>query len=164
MASVREILSRQPPKILYHYTDQEGLLGIIGEKEIWASHTQYLNDQREFRHAIELVQDELSQMVQRVDLPARPFVEEIVQGMHEHAGMESVNVCVCSFSEQGDFLSQWRAYGDGVAKFSIGFSGAFLRQVVESVSRNFVSGRASTNRGSSVRLFKRSWKMSFGRT
>ena len=39
MASVKEILSRQPPEILYHYTGQEGLLGIIGKKEIWASHT-----------------------------------------------------------------------------------------------------------------------------
>ena len=132
MASVKEILSRQPPKILYHYTDQEGLLGIIGKKEIWASHTQYLNDQREFRHAIELVRDELSRMVQRADTQAQPFVEEMNQGMHEHDGMESVNVCVCSFSEEGDILSQWRAYGDGVAKFSIGFSGALLRQVVES--------------------------------
>ena len=129
MANVKEILSRQPPKILYHYTDQEGLLGIIGKKEIWASHTQYLNDQREFQHAIGLVQDELSQMIQRVNPQARPFVEEMSKRMDEHARMESVNVCVCSFSEEGDFLSQWRAYGDGVAKFSIGFSGAMLRQV-----------------------------------
>ena len=129
MASVKETLFRQPPEILYHYTGQEGLLGIIGKKEIWASHTQYLNDQREFRHAVELVRDELSQMVRQADTQAGPFVEEMNQGMLEHDGMESINVCVCSFSEAGDILSQWRAYGDGVAKFSIGFSGALLRQV-----------------------------------
>ena len=129
MASVNAILSQQPPEILYHYTGQEGLLGIIGKKEIWASHTQYLNDQSEFRHAIELVRDELSQMVREANTDARPFVEELNQGMLEHDGMESVNVCVCSFSEEGDILSQWRAYGDGVAKFSIGFSGDLLRQV-----------------------------------
>ena len=105
MVSVKEILFRQPPEILYHYTGQKGLLGIIGKKEIWASHTQYLNDQREFRHAIELVRDELSRMVQRADTQAQPFVEEMNQGMHEHDGMESVNVCVCSFSEEGDILS-----------------------------------------------------------
>ena len=140
MASVKEILSRQPPEILYHYTGQEGLLGIIGKKEIWASHTQYLNDQREFRHAIELVRDELSRMVQRADTQARPFVEEMNRGMHEHDGMESVNVCVCSFSEEGDILSQWRAYGDGVAKFSIGFSGALLRQVSDQMNFWLVPG------------------------
>ena len=134
MASVQEILSRRPPEILYHYTSQEGLLGIICKKEMWASHTQYLNDQREFRHAIELVRDELSRMVRQANTQTRPFVEEMNQGMDEHDGMESVNVCVCSFSEEGDILSQWRAYGDGVAKFSIGFSGTLLRQVSDQMN------------------------------
>ena len=129
MVSVKNILFRQPPEILYHYTGQKGLLGIIGKKEIWASHTQYLNDQREFRHAMGLVRDELSQMARQADTQTGPFVEEMNQGMHDHDGLESINVCVCSFSEAGDILSQWRAYGDGVAKFSIGFSGALLRQV-----------------------------------
>lgn len=134
MASVKEILYRQPPETLYHYTGQEGLLGIIGKKEIWASHTQHLNDQSDFRHAIELVRDELSRMVQQSDTQTRPFVEEMKRGMHEHDGMEAVNVCVCSFSEEGDILSQWRAYGDGIAKFSIGFSGALLRQVSDQMN------------------------------
>lgn len=48
---VKEILNRTPPAILYRYTTQRGLLGIISSKEIWATHTQYLNDAREFRHA-----------------------------------------------------------------------------------------------------------------
>ena len=74
MVSVKEILFRQPPEILYHYTGQKGLLGIIGKKEIWASHTQYLNDQREFRHAMELVRDELSQMARQADTQTGPFV------------------------------------------------------------------------------------------
>lgn len=129
MASVKEILFRPPPEILYHYTDQEGLLGIVRTKEIWASHTQYLNDRQEFRYAIELVRDELSRMAERAETQARPFVDEMNQAMREHRGMESINVCVCSFSEEGDRLSQWRAYGEGVAKFSIGFSGDILRQV-----------------------------------
>jgi hypothetical protein len=51
--NVKEILNRHPPGILYHYTTQTGLLGIITSGEIWASHTQYLNDVREFPHAIE---------------------------------------------------------------------------------------------------------------
>ena len=68
-------------------------------------------------------------MARQANTQARPFVEEMNQGIDEHDGMESVNVCVCSFSEEGDILSQWRAYGDGVAKFSIGFSGALLQQV-----------------------------------
>jgi hypothetical protein len=46
-------------------------------------------------------------------------------------GIEAINVCVCSFSEAGDVLSQWRAYGGGAGGFSIGFAGSFLRAIVE---------------------------------
>ena len=47
------------------------------------------------------------------------------------SGMESINVCVCSFSERGDVLSQWRAYGGATSGFAVGFSGAALREVSE---------------------------------
>jgi len=59
---LKEILSSTPPNLLYHYTTQTGLLGIIKSKEIWATHTQYLNDQRKFRHAISIIEEELSNM------------------------------------------------------------------------------------------------------
>ena len=47
---VDELLSRKPPEVLYHYTTQAGLIGIIRGAEIWATHTQYLNDRREYIH------------------------------------------------------------------------------------------------------------------
>lgn len=125
---VKDILRRQPPKTLYHYTSQSGLLGIVNAKEIWASHTQYLNDQREFRHAIEIVRDVLFNMNLVPPHQAhRDLLAEMEQGLK---GIESINVCVCSFSEAGDVLSQWRAYGGG-SGFSIGFSGPFLRSVAD---------------------------------
>ena len=62
-----EILARQPPDVLYHYTTQAGLLGIISQKEIWATHTQYLNDRREYLHAIELVRQEIKIRIEKAD-------------------------------------------------------------------------------------------------
>ena len=61
-------MSAPPPAILYHYTTQQGLLGIIRDKEIWASHTQYLNDAREFRHALDLIKEELLKIKSKPDL------------------------------------------------------------------------------------------------
>lgn len=88
MANVKEILQRTPPSVLYHYTTQQGLLGIISDKEIWATHTQYLNDAREFRHALDIVKQELSAMRQEPgrDEPAQKSLTE----MHEalSPGME----------------------------------------------------------------------------
>ncbi len=46
-------------------------------------------------------------------------------------GLETVNVCVCSFSEEGDVLSQWRAYGGKTSGIAVGFSGSFLRKMSE---------------------------------
>lgn len=127
MSNVKEILHREPPPVLYHYTTQQGILGIIDKKELWATHTQYLNDSREFHHAIGLVKEELR------DLKLNPSYREkgaFLNDMEKAlAGFGTMNVCVCSFSEQGDLLSQWRAYGGGASGFAIGFSGAFLRSV-----------------------------------
>jgi len=37
----------KPEGLLYHYTNQKGLLGILKEKCIWATHLRYLNDMSE---------------------------------------------------------------------------------------------------------------------
>jgi len=130
--NVKEILYREPPKTLYHYTTQRGLLGIIENKEIWASHTQYLNDAREYRHALEMVREELSLMKkQGLSSEQEHFIDEM-EGALE--GAEGMNVCVCSFSEKGDVLSQWRAYVDGGSGFALGFDGGFLRSVTNEMN------------------------------
>ncbi|RJX35401.1 MAG: DUF2971 domain-containing protein [Desulfarculus sp.] len=121
---LEEILSRQPPATLYHYTTQVGLLGIIKTKEIWATHTQYMNDRREYLHAVDLVRQEIESRVETVtDDNAKAALNEM-HGCLE--GNEIINVCVCSFSEVRDSLSQWRAYGDRASGFAIGFSGQFI--------------------------------------
>jgi hypothetical protein len=37
----------KPEGLLYHYTDQKGLLGILESKQLWATHYRYLNDTSE---------------------------------------------------------------------------------------------------------------------
>ena len=57
---------------------------------------------------------------------------EALNRMHDGISLspEHINVCVCSFSEESDSLSQWRAYG-GSSGFAIGFSGEVLGAAVE---------------------------------
>ena len=134
-AILNDVLSRKPNKPLYHYTKQTGLLGIIKDRQIWATHTQYLNDRREFLHAVDLVRRE----IQRLFEEQNPGVGgasvtrmEALNRMREALSMspEHINVCVCSFSEASDSLSQWRAYG-GSSGFAIGFSPEVLGAAVE---------------------------------
>jgi hypothetical protein len=127
VSHVKYILNQQPPDTLYHYTNQQGLLGILKSKEIWATHTQYLNDSREFSHAIELANRRLGLMIFGAPRAHKNSLKEMQEAIRE--GIENTNVCVCSFSTAGDRLSQWRAYAGGAGGFSIGFSGAFLKDV-----------------------------------
>jgi len=43
-------------KLVFHYTNQEGLLGIIEDKEIWASDAFFVNDSSELNHTLNLAQ------------------------------------------------------------------------------------------------------------
>lgn len=126
---LEEILSRKPPKSLYHYTTQEGLIGIIQKKEIWATHTQYLNDNTEYLHASDLVLKELKKRISNSsDENITNILNEMVFGVE---GAHGMNVCVCSFSEISDSLSQWRAYSSAMSGFAIGFSGEELQESVK---------------------------------
>lgn len=129
MSSVIDLLHLEPPATLFHYTDQRGLLGILQAREIWASHTQYLNDQQEFRHALGVAREVLSEM--RANREQGAEAERFDEMEFALDNVEAIHVCVCSFSEAADVLSQWRAYGGKSAGFSIGFSGAFLKAVAD---------------------------------
>jgi len=53
------------PKYLYHYTSQNGLLGILGinskpsKPSLWMTNIFYLNDSSEFTYTINLVKQDL---------------------------------------------------------------------------------------------------------
>jgi hypothetical protein len=114
---MNELLSEVPGKDLYHYTNQSGLLGIIRNQEIWATHHQCLNDIGEFVHAKNLLREELAKR-----LGADPLVDEMYRIVEkENSLFEGVNLYVASFSEEPDSLSQWRAYGGPSSGFSLGF-------------------------------------------
>ena len=42
--------SAKPEKLLYHYTDQTGLDGILSSGCMWATHFKFLNDSSEREH------------------------------------------------------------------------------------------------------------------
>jgi len=127
-AILNEVLSGKPDVPLYHYTRQSGLLGIIGKTEIWATHTQYLNDRREYLHALDLVHEEIDTLLSTADQEGRSILGDMKNGL---SGIEGINVCVCSFSEERDSLSQWRAYAAGSSGFAIGFPGDFLAEIAK---------------------------------
>ena len=91
---LKSISLEKPPGDLFHYTTGKGLLGIFNDKEIWATHTQYLNDQAEFKHALEIARNILKS---KIDSTQDGDVKEIfVKMLGDFKYILGVYICVCS--------------------------------------------------------------------
>lgn len=120
--SFEAIISRNPPKRVYHYTDQAGLFGILDSGVLWATRIHCLNDHQEFRHGLEILRDAILKHP-RTD-PA-PYASELVQAID---AVKAVNICISSWSERGDQLSQWRAYGKSRQGYALGLLSEYLKE------------------------------------
>lgn len=112
--------------LVYHYTSQRGLLGIVDSAKIWASGIGFLNDSEEFQYTVNLVKEvkkfksgELNALIAN-DKITDEFWGHIDR-MLEYLSDKKLSY-VCSFSEEPDLLSQWRAYCPSNSGYSLGFS------------------------------------------
>ena len=103
--------------LLYHYTTLSGFLGIIDSKKMFATDSLFLNDESEVFYTINIARrianDRL--MAQKNALTneymAKKSLVVLLERIEDH--LHSVSNHVCSFTEKGDQLSQWRGYGKG---------------------------------------------------
>jgi hypothetical protein len=112
------------PTVLYHYTTQAGFIGILESDSIWATKIHYLNDSSEYELALAIGRDVLSGLLKSE--PNEQRQEKITCLLENLDTIESMNICVCSFSEHGDLLSQWRAYGGNAGSYALGFHTAHI--------------------------------------
>jgi hypothetical protein len=118
-----------PPAMLYHYTRQPGLLGIVQSRSIWATKTQYLNDSQEYRHAFDMARREIDDLTSTAEHDAqRAFYARVSSAFDR---VRDLTFFVASLSEDRDRLSQWRAYGSPGDAFAVGFTAAHLTRRAE---------------------------------
>jgi hypothetical protein len=124
--------ANEKPTYLYHYTTAEGLKGLVEKQELWATDILYLNDWTEFYHGRAEFKRELEKRVVSMpkDTPDGKVAQIVSDLLDESNALGSNRVFVCSFSEKGNDLSQWRAYcQDG--GYSIGFRRDQLAQLAD---------------------------------
>ena len=102
--------------ILYHYTDLNGLIGIVQNQTLWATNVQFLNDKKEQKYGIELVK-EIAESVKSNQ--NEKVIELIINHIEDRAKLDDYITC---FSKNGDLLGQWRAYANNGYGVSIGFN------------------------------------------
>lgn len=141
MELFEEHFDQTPQKPIYHYTSQSGLIGIFQNKEIWASKIQYLNDSTEFSYAFDLLRSRLdSNKYSGLNEKLKKGLTEIV------SGSENLNIFAASFSEEGDLLSQWRAYCPENGGYNIGFKYSDLKWALQNFEFNIVPCEYSMSR------------------
>jgi hypothetical protein len=123
-------LQRPKPPLMYHYTDSQGLLGILKGNKLWATDIRSMNDATEMSYSLDLL-DQVRTVTRLGD--GFPFLDRLFADVYDTIRMAFRIYCVC-FSELPDDLTQWRAYGGSVGGYSIGldFSKAnFLQTIAE---------------------------------
>jgi hypothetical protein len=115
----------EAPKLIFHYTNDVGLHGILSSGKIWLTDVAGLNDPSELQHGVDVAFEELSSAVNQKNKLEAQFATDFQAALTNRATAISQNF-VCCFSTVGDELSQWRAYADNARGFAIGFDGEEL--------------------------------------
>jgi hypothetical protein len=122
----RSAFETPPPEQLFHYTDLDGVKGILASKSLWLSKFTASNDISEITLAISQFQSFVASRAGSLPEPEAEFLHEAAVQLE---GFRRTNICVASFCEQPDLLSQWRSYGDDGRGIAFGFSTRILKEL-----------------------------------
>lgn len=139
------------PSLIYHYTDEAGLRGILSSGALWVNDVESVNDPSEFSHAVKLGLAFLKPLLpQRVrDTTFGALLEEKYENVRGRA-----DHFLCSFSRTTNDIGQWRAYAEDGQGFALAFDrveleNAFIKGQVtpaERVTFRIQYGRNTLNR------------------
>jgi hypothetical protein len=108
-----------PPGPLYHYTTGRTLIEILSSGQLWSTQMGCLNDEKELLYAIEQFERRLDARIAAGGDPEILLVLRKVQKRVQSPRPELAGFFVTCFSEDGDDLSQWRAYAGGEGGYAL---------------------------------------------
>ena len=115
-----------PPPIVYHYTNDVGLKGILETGQLWLTDIFSLNDPSELTHGFSVAINALTSKVASDSLVGQHFAKDFAAFAEQGAIQKIAYFFMCSFSSCGDDLGQWRAYADNGRGYAIGFDAEAL--------------------------------------
>lgn len=115
-------------KIIYHYCDIDALVSIVSNQQLWMTAHTFLNDENEYLEGLNLLVREIQQIKQNNPHALNSNQIDALNLIEKE--ISNCMVFSCSFSEEGDLLSQWRSYCPDAGGFAIGFNEDKLRQAI----------------------------------
>ena len=137
--------ARLSSDLLYHYTDNRGLVGILTSGELWFSDIRFLNDARELdvardiiahniwkvanQHRGKWIEDECAS--EQYEIMVKNIISTVCANWHRWSKIPEPNTTpfIFSMTTNPDSLSQWRAYGEG--EYCIAFHASRLLEIIE---------------------------------
>lgn len=115
-------------KLIYHYCDIDALVSIVSNLQLWMTAHSFLNDENEYSEGLRLLTKEINSIKARNPHALRSNQSDALSLIENE--ISNCMVFSCSFSEEGDLLSQWRSYCPLEGGFAIGFSENKLGQAI----------------------------------
>jgi hypothetical protein len=111
--------------VLFHYTTAEGLKGIVENNELWASSAYFLNDSAEITYGYGVLKQVLDEWIGSAgggeDCLSVGLARDLKTGFEDYLLNNIVTpVYLACFCEDGNLLSQWRAYSSA-GGYALGF-------------------------------------------
>ena len=110
-----------PTTPLYHYTNREGLEGIISTQQFWFTDYRHLNDDTEIRFGMDVAKTILAELgtnMSRVKI----FCDMVIDLFSAENMDTTFGFYIASFSRDRDELHQWQKYGQDGQGFAIGLA------------------------------------------
>lgn len=125
---LNEFLEGKLPNKLFHYTNLNGLIGILDSSEIWLSNMYFLNDKNEFELGLKFVIEQLESYKAGFSVlkATKYFIEALEKAIDFIKEKDSPYIL--SMTTNNDLLSQWRGYTNNGVGVNIGFSNIFFEE------------------------------------
>ena len=130
----RPLFEAEPPAELFHYTDLDGVAGILASRCLWLSKISTLNDTSEVSLAVRHFKT-LAGEASGLQEQEAAFLRHAASQLD---AFRRTNICVGSFCEDEDQLGQWRSYGNDGRGIALGFNTAALCRIAEQHSVRLV--------------------------
>jgi hypothetical protein len=124
----RNTLPLEPPPLIYHYTNDFGLRGVLQTGKLWLTDIFALNDPSELSHGVLLALNGLTAKAADGSPESKTFAADLAAFAQQGGIEKSGHYFMCSFSSCGDDLGQWRAYADNGRGYALAFDGKALEE------------------------------------
>lgn len=115
-----------PPANIYHYTTGSALVEIFKSGELWSTDSSCLNDASELLYPRNKILDRVKiKRLSPISEDVKPLLDKITEEV-SCPERDPEGPYVACFTEDGDDLSQWRAYGRGEGGYAIEFDAPYI--------------------------------------